>query len=71
MREFGFREFRVRHHDSLVRLEIARDEMSKILNQETFDKLSVRFKELGFKYITLDLDGYRSGSLNALLSTHA
>ncbi|HSE22641.1 MAG TPA: ATP-dependent sacrificial sulfur transferase LarE [Pyrinomonadaceae bacterium] len=67
LRECGFREFRVRHHDTLVRIEIAPDEMSKILNKELLAELSVRFRELGFKFVTLDLQGFRSGSLNEVL----
>jgi uncharacterized protein len=67
LREFGFREFRVRHHDTLVRLEIAPDEMEKVLRREVLEQLAHRFRELGFKYVTLDLQGYRSGSLNEVL----
>jgi uncharacterized protein len=67
LREFGFREFRVRHHDSLVRLEIAPSEMDRVLNREVVEKLSERFRELGFKYVTLDLQGYRSGAMNEAL----
>ena len=64
LREFGFREFRVRHHDTLVRLEISTSEMDRVLNKEILDQLATRFRELGFKYITLDLEGYRTGSMN-------
>jgi uncharacterized protein len=67
LRSMGFREFRVRHHDTLVRLEIAPEEMQNVLNKETVDELAKRFRELGFKYVTLDLHGYRSGSMNELL----
>jgi pyridinium-3,5-biscarboxylic acid mononucleotide sulfurtransferase len=67
LREMGFREFRVRHHDSLVRLEIAPDEMTRALRVEVIDELAHRFRELGFKYVTLDLQGYRSGSMNEML----
>jgi uncharacterized protein len=67
LREFGFREFRVRHHDSLVRLEIAGAEMDRVLNRELLEQLAVRFRELGFKYVTLDLHGFRSGSMNEAL----
>jgi pyridinium-3,5-biscarboxylic acid mononucleotide sulfurtransferase len=68
LREYGFREFRVRHHDQLVRLEIASSEMDRILNRELLAEIAARFRELGFKYVTLDLDGFRSGSLNEVLS---
>jgi len=67
LREFGFREFRVRHHDQLVRLEIAQSEMDRILRKDLFAELAKRFRELGFKYVTLDLDGFRSGSMNEVL----
>jgi len=67
LREFGFREFRVRHHDTLVRLEISTSEMDRVLNRDVLDQLAARFRELGFKYITLDLEGYRTGSMNESL----
>ncbi len=67
LREFGFREFRVRHHDQLVRLEIAAAEMDHILRKEVFQELAARFRKLGFKYVTLDLEGFRSGSMNEVL----
>src|SRR5829696_8198119 len=67
LRELGFREFRVRHHDQLVRLEIAPAEMDRVLRKELIDELARRFRELGFKYVTLDLQGFRSGSMNEVL----
>ena len=67
LREFGFREFRVRHHDTLVRLEIAPAEMDRVLRKEVIEELAARFRELGFKYVTLDLQGFRSGSMNEVL----
>jgi pyridinium-3,5-biscarboxylic acid mononucleotide sulfurtransferase len=67
LREFGFREFRVRHHDTLVRLEISPAEMDRVLQKEMIDQLAARFRELGFKYVTLDLNGFRSGSMNEAL----
>lgn len=68
LREFGFREFRVRHHEQLVRLEISQAEMDRILHREVFKELAARFRELGFKYVTLDLEGFRSGSMNEVLN---
>lgn len=68
LREFGFREFRVRHHDSLVRLEIAPSELDRALRRDIVEQLAARFRELGFKFVTLDLQGFRSGSLNETLS---
>ena len=67
LREFGFREFRVRHHDTLVRLEISPAEMDRALQKDVVDQLAARFRELGFKYVTLDLHGFRSGSMNEAL----
>ncbi len=67
LREFGFREFRVRHHDTLVRLEISPAEMDRVLQKDVIDQLAARFRELGFKYVTLDLHGFRSGSMNEAL----
>jgi uncharacterized protein len=67
LRELGFRVFRVRHHDSLARLEFGRDELSKALNVEMAERLTAVFKALGYKYVTVDLQGYRTGSLNEVL----
>jgi len=67
LRELGFKEFRVRHHDSLVRLEIAPSEMKLALKADVVDNLARRFRELGFKYVTLDLHGFRSGAMNEVL----
>ena len=67
LRGMGFREFRVRHHDNLARLEIARAELQLALNIDVIQELSRRFRELGFKYVTLDLEGFRSGAMNEVL----
>ncbi len=67
LREFGFREFRVRHHDQLVRIEIAPSEMDRVLRKDLIDELARRFRQLGFKYVTLDLEGFRSGSMNEVI----
>jgi uncharacterized protein len=71
LRDLGFREFRVRHHDNLVRLEIARAEMERALSLPMMDELAHRFRELGFKYVTFDLNGYRSGAMNEALHQDA
>jgi uncharacterized protein len=68
LRELGLKEFRVRVHGEIVRLEIARSEMEKILTLEMFDYLIENFKALGFRYVTLDLKGYESGSMNQNLT---
>lgn len=69
MRSQGFREFRVRHHGEIVRLEIAPAEMDKALRREVVDELARRFRELGFRYVTLDLHGYRTGAMNEILKS--
>ncbi|HSE48555.1 MAG TPA: ATP-dependent sacrificial sulfur transferase LarE [Terriglobales bacterium] len=67
LRALGFRQFRVRHHGELVRVEIAKDELPRALTPEMAGELTSLFKGLGFTYVTLDLEGFRSGSMNALL----
>jgi uncharacterized protein len=70
MKALGFRQFRTRFHGELVRIEVARDEMEKALNLEMAGQLTAIFKKLGYKFVTLDLQGYRQGSLNELLALH-
>jgi len=67
LRELGFRQFRVRLHDKLARIEIAQEELPKAMTPEMGARIAARFKEAGFLYISLDLEGYRQGSLNAAL----
>lgn len=67
IRALGFRQFRVRHHGDLVRIEIAPDELERALTPEMAQKFAAIFRALGYKYVTLDLEGYRTGSLNAVL----
>jgi uncharacterized protein len=67
LRTLGFRQFRVRHHGDIVRIEIAADEMSRALTGGMAAEFTRIFKALGFKFVTLDLEGFRSGSMNALL----
>jgi uncharacterized protein len=67
LRSLGFRQFRVRHHGDIARIEIAPDEMARAFTLEMAAELTRRFKAVGFTYITLDLEGYRSGSMNAVL----
>jgi pyridinium-3,5-biscarboxylic acid mononucleotide sulfurtransferase len=67
IRELGFRQFRVRFHGELVRIEIAPEELERALNVDMAAKFSAIFKPLGFHYVTLDLEGYRQGSLNSVL----
>ena len=65
--QLGFRVFRVRHHGELARIEVGRDELPRALDPEMADKFVRVFRGLGFKYVTLDLAGYRQGSLNEVL----
>ena len=67
VKALGFRQFRVRFHGEIVRLEIARDEMPKALTIDMAQRFTAIFKDLGFRYVTLDLEGYRQGSLNEVL----
>ena len=67
LRRLGFRQFRVRHHGQIARLEIAREELPRAMTLEMASELTKIFKALGFLYVTLDLEGFRSGSMNALL----
>ena len=64
LRRMGFREFRVRVHGDLARIEISPAELDKALNREFADMTARRLSEIGFKYVTLDLKGFRSGSMN-------
>jgi uncharacterized protein len=67
IRGLGFRQFRVRFHGEVVRIEIAPDELERAMTVEMARKFTAIFKPLGFHYVTLDLEGYRQGSLNAVL----
>ena len=64
----GFRQVRVRHHGDIVRIEIAREELSRALSPEMIAEFTRTFKALGFKFVTLDLEGFRSGSMIAFLA---
>jgi uncharacterized protein len=68
IRALGFRQFRVRHHGDIVRIEIAREELERALTPEMAAEFTRIFKALGFKFVTLDLEGFRSGSMNTLLA---
>jgi uncharacterized protein len=67
LRELGFRQFRVRLHDTLARVEIAPEELPRALSSEMARAISSRLKSAGFLFVTLDLEGYRQGSLNEAL----
>ncbi len=68
LKALGFRQFRVRFHGEIARIEIAKEEMEKALTVEMARTFTAIFKKLGFQYVTLDLEGYRQGSLNEVLN---
>ncbi len=68
MMKLGFRAVRVRSHGDLARIEVPQKERTKIFNEITLDNISKKFKELGFKYVTVDAEGYKMGSLNASIN---
>jgi uncharacterized protein len=67
IRALGFRQFRVRFHGEIVRIEVAPDELERAMTPRMAREFTAIFKKLGFHYVTLDLEGYRQGSLNAVL----
>jgi uncharacterized protein len=69
LRDMGFRIFRVRHHDEMVRLEFGSNDLRRALSPEVAAQLTRIFKTLGYKFVTLDLEGYRTGSANEVLVT--
>jgi uncharacterized protein len=64
LRDVGLREFRLRVHGDLARIEVALEEMDKVLDPEIFADVSAAIKNLGFRFVTLDMEGFRSGALN-------
>lgn len=71
MRELRFREFRVRYHGDLARIEVAQEEFDRLVEKTTRDALVQKFREIGFNYVSLDLQGYRMGSMNEALRSKA
>jgi uncharacterized protein len=70
LRTLGFRVFRVRHHDTIARLELAREEIARALEPAVADQLDRELRALGYAHVTVDLRGYRLGSLNEALTLH-
>ncbi len=68
LRSLGFRQFRVRHHDRLARLEIAKDELARLWEEGRQEAIVTRLRELGYLYVAVDLAGFQSGSANLLLA---
>jgi uncharacterized protein len=71
IKELGFHQFRVRHHDRLARLELAHDEMARLWEDDRHARIVARFRDLGYVYVTVDLAGFQSGSANLLLKLKA
>jgi uncharacterized protein len=71
LRAMGFRQFRLRHHGDMARIEIARDEMERALSLEMFARMSAEIKACGFKFVALDVEGFRSGSMNVVLAVES
>ena len=70
LRELGFEQFRVRYHNEIARIEVDIKDMHRFYNRTTSDKIVKKFKESGFTYITLDLEGYRTGSMNEKIENY-
>ena len=71
LRELRFREFRVRYHGDLARIEVAQSEIDRLFDRTMRDAIVEKFKAVGFHYVSLDLQGFRSGSLNEPLQNKA
>jgi len=69
LRSLGFTEFRVRHHDDIARIEVLPQDLSRLMDPDLREQTLTRFKSIGFQYVTVDLQGFRSGSMNEALST--
>jgi uncharacterized protein len=67
LHQMGFRQVRVRHHGNLARVEIAREDLARALTLEVLDQMTAALRAIGFTYVTLDTEGYRSGSMNDVL----
>ncbi|MBU6391895.1 MAG: ATP-dependent sacrificial sulfur transferase LarE [Planctomycetes bacterium] len=68
LRNIGLKQFRVRHHDTIARIEVLPEDISVLLQNGKREELVKRFKEIGYKYVTIDMEGYRSGSMNEVLN---
>ncbi len=68
LRNLGLKQFRVRHHETIARIEVLAEDIDLLTNPSIRNKLAAKFKEIGFVYVTLDLEGFRSGSMNEVLN---
>ena len=71
LRELGFRQLRVRHHDRIARIEVPKADVARLVDEEISEQVIARMKEAGFTYVTIDLEGFRSGSMNEVLTIRA
>ena len=69
LRELGFRQLRVRHHGDVARIEVPKADIARLVDEETSRQVIARMKEAGFNYVTIDLEGFRSGSMNEVLKS--
>ena len=69
LRETGIRAGRVRHHGTIARIEVSPPDLGRVLDEEVRKRVIAAFKEIGFKYVTVDLEGYRTGSMNEVLGS--
>ncbi len=67
LRKFGLTQIRVRHHNKIARIEVIKEEMPKLLEETVRNKIISRFRTLGYNYVTVDLQGYRTGSMNEVI----
>ena len=68
LRGLGIKELRVRHHDTIARIEVGSDDLARIMDPEVRGEVAERLRSIGYSYVTVDLDGFRSGSLNEVLA---
>ena len=67
--QLGFRQLRVRHHGDVARIEVPKADIARLVDEETSGQVIARMKEAGFNYVTIDLEGFRSGSMNEVLKS--
>ena len=64
LQDNNFNQYRVRLHNNMARIEVDKNEINKFFSEEMINKINLKFKEIGFKHVTLDLGGYQMGSMN-------
>jgi len=68
LKSLGLEEIRVRHHDNMARIEVKQDDLEKFVTEPLREKTLEKFKALGFNYVTIDIEGFRSGAMNEILT---